>query len=86
VHVFNEAESLLKDDLKWYDSTTRCAFSALPAPNAFFFFETFVPLATTAGGNLRMTLDRMDNTADNHNLLYRSGTFNALPAQMRFFF
>jgi len=29
--------------------------------------------ATTAGGNLRMTLDRVDNTADNHNLLYKSG-------------
>lgn len=29
--------------------------------------------ATTGGGNLRLRLERMSNTADNHNMLYKSG-------------
>jgi hypothetical protein len=60
----------LKNDLEWYDPQQGARSMCCPLKSPLLRLGL---LATTAGGNLRLKLDLMNNTADNHNMSYRSG-------------
>ena len=62
----------LQNDLEWYDPGQRKSSSCLFS-NSFLTYFLFLKLATTKGGALRLTLEKVSDPLNNHNLNYRSG-------------